>query len=442
VPTLIDNGPDTTTAPDPAATERIEASVGGELKLLQGDWEVVSTEQGGEKRTAGFGENGFGSGLLLIKGNTFSMTGQNSNGRQVEGESGLIEIGSGTDPKSIDLISPNNPEDRLVGIYEIKDGTLRICWVEQSNIDVAEGKPVERPTTFESPAGSMQVVIECRRAVDQDPDLEQLQGDWEALSVTEGGNKELPSDKDMSMLLRITDDTLTRVGVMPDGKKVEMQWGSIVLDSSTKPKSIDIVSRQLDDRLLGIYEIEGNTLRICFAEQSNGDAEEGRPAERPKAMESPKGSNIVLIELRKQPVEEAALPVDLKPLQGVWQITRSVRNDEPVVTNDQAFIEIKGDSFMVLELEDGDKLEPMTRLTASVDASKTPATIDLFDEKGKQAFQGIYRVNDDGLLLCLAESRKTTQRPAGFEPPVGDHARLFELKAVRHHEAAPKDAAE
>ena len=44
-------------------------------------------------------------------------------------------------------------------IYELKGDTLRICFNEQSNIDVAEGKVVERPKSFDAPVGRENVLI-------------------------------------------------------------------------------------------------------------------------------------------------------------------------------------------------------------------------------------------------------------------------------------------
>ncbi|MFN3167693.1 MAG: protein kinase domain-containing protein [Phycisphaeraceae bacterium] len=274
--------------------QQIEEGLAGDLKLLQGEWEVLSSEQDGEKRTAGFGDNGFGRGLLLIKGNTFSITGQNASGRQVEGESGLIEIGSGTDPKSIDLISPNNPDDRLVGIYELKGETLRICWVEQSNIDVAKGKSVERPTTFESP----------------------------------------------------------------------------------------------------------------------------------------EGSRIVLLELRKTPRNQGAMPDGLKPAQGMWEVTRSIDDNKPVLTNDKAFLSVTADAFTFIEVEDGEQVEQPIRLMAKIDPEQNPVAIDLHESDGTLRMIGIFEIQGNSMKLCFVEAGRDALRPAGFEPPVGNGARLIEMKRV------------
>jgi uncharacterized protein (TIGR03067 family) len=193
----------------------------------------------------------------------------------------------------------------LLGIYEFKEGTLKICFAEQSNIDVDRGRTVKRPTTFNAPAGSELVLIECRRAV-EGPDLKQLQGDWEAASVTEGG-KQLTAEKGFgSLLLQITGNSFAVTETSPNGGKSKPDTGRIEISSTTNPKTIDFIDRdQPDNRSVGIYELRDGALRICMVEQGGTDVARGernpdvKPVKRPATFNSPAGSNILLMEFRR-----------------------------------------------------------------------------------------------------------------------------------------------
>ena len=137
-----------------------------ELKLLQGNWEAVSVIEDGKQLIS---EEGFGGLLLLIEGSTFAVTEMKSNGAKSEPDTGLIEFSSTSAPKTIDFIDRDQSDKRSIGIYELKDGILRICMVETGGFDsppgegISEAKPAKRPTTFESPTGRNILLMEFRR---------------------------------------------------------------------------------------------------------------------------------------------------------------------------------------------------------------------------------------------------------------------------------------
>ena len=63
------------------------------------------------------------------------------------------------------------------------------------------------------------------------------------------------------------------------------------LDSKAKPKAIDIKPPKGSEKLvLGIYELDGDTLKICFNED----------AKRPKEFASAEGSRTVLLILKRE----------------------------------------------------------------------------------------------------------------------------------------------
>ena len=246
------------------------------------------------------------------KGDTITRIQTAPNGEKSETEWGRIELDNKANPKSIDIFKPDSPSDRLLGIYDIKDGTLRICFAEQSTIDIARGRTVNRPTTFDAPAGSEMVLLECQGAV-EDPEVKQLQGVWEAASVTEGG-KQLTAKKDFgSVFLEINGYSFAITETSLNGMKSDPDTGRIEINSTTIPKTIDFIDRNhRDRRSLGIYELKEGVLRICMAETSGNDSPPGeripevKPTQRPSTFDSPTGSNIMLIEFQQKQLEKSA----------------------------------------------------------------------------------------------------------------------------------------
>jgi uncharacterized protein (TIGR03067 family) len=108
-------------------------------------------------------------------------------------------------------------------------------------------------------------------------DLEKMQGDWAQVSYVVDGGK-LPDDEAQALFRSIKDDKYT----IFQFKKV-IGKGTIKLDASRKPKTIDATTtaggRSLT--LLGIYELDQDTLKLCFAPP-------GKP--RPTDFTSRKGS--------------------------------------------------------------------------------------------------------------------------------------------------------
>lgn len=93
-------------------------------------------------------------------------------------------------------------------------------------------------------------------------DLESLQGVWQAVSAEIEGNP-APEEKLKALKLTFKGNKASHPG--PDGKAEEVM---IKLDASKKPKTIDVSPTDGNDKgkiLVGIYSIEGDTLKICGA---------------------------------------------------------------------------------------------------------------------------------------------------------------------------------
>jgi uncharacterized protein (TIGR03067 family) len=99
-------------------------------------------------------------------------------------------------------------------------------------------------------------------ATDAKKDLDKMQGDWVLVSSERDG-KSLPDDQVKTMKRTVKDDTYN---VSRDGQTLAK--GTFKLDPSKKPAAIDALRSEGEDKdkpMLGIYEFDGDTYKVCFA---------------------------------------------------------------------------------------------------------------------------------------------------------------------------------
>jgi uncharacterized protein (TIGR03067 family) len=121
-------------------------------------------------------------------------------------------------------------------------------------------------------------------AAQDDPvkkDLAKLQGIWKVESAVVGGEN-VPAEIRADMSL-----TFKGEEVIP--AKNPKDIATIKLDPSKKPAAIDLTEKN-QKTSLGIYEINGDTLKLCFNEPGKG---------RPTTFESAKGSQAVFVVLKR-----------------------------------------------------------------------------------------------------------------------------------------------
>jgi uncharacterized protein (TIGR03067 family) len=95
-------------------------------------------------------------------------------------------------------------------------------------------------------------------------ELKKFHGVWTFASV-EAGGKKAPADDLKGLTITFADDRYT----VKKGDEV-IQVGTQKLDPSKSPKAIDVkITEGLNKgaAMLGIYEIDGDTLKVCFDEQ-------------------------------------------------------------------------------------------------------------------------------------------------------------------------------
>jgi uncharacterized protein (TIGR03067 family) len=112
-------------------------------------------------------------------------------------------------------------------------------------------------------------------------DLEKLQGSWKAETAIMGGEK-APAEQ------------LAKMGLTFKGNEVipaenPKDVATIKLDPSKKPAQMDLTEKNKTVSQ-GIYEIDGDTLKLCFSEPGEG---------RPKTFESPKGKPTFFLVLKR-----------------------------------------------------------------------------------------------------------------------------------------------
>jgi len=70
---------------------------------------------------------------------------------------------------------------------------------------------------------------------------------------------------------------------------------TIKLDASKTPAHIDVTSKKgdgKDEKMYGIYKLDGDTLTICMVE--------GKPEDRPKEFKTEKGGMAIMLTLKKK----------------------------------------------------------------------------------------------------------------------------------------------
>jgi|SRR5579864_2260564 len=138
-------------------------------------------------------------------------------------------------------------------------------------------------------------------------EMKEFQGLWGIVRMNagEGGSGSIPKRDLARMAVEIKGNTLIwheKVDLPREGLK---HRGTIVIDPTKKPKTIDwIMVLQLDEpgkeklvekkaTMLGIYSFEGNQLKLCLSNPL-----EEKPV-RPKQFQSDRGSMLMILEKAK-----------------------------------------------------------------------------------------------------------------------------------------------
>jgi uncharacterized protein (TIGR03067 family) len=124
------------------------------------------------------------------------------------------------------------------------------------------------------------------RAQDAAEQLEKMEGAWSVASAQEEG-KEQTDEKSKKLSIVIKGDTLSFV-FKGQPKTLDMK---LKLDPSAKPATVDLISTIREGQVAqGIYELQGEGLKICWAR--NGKA-------RPEGFSTKPGDDRIFLTLKR-----------------------------------------------------------------------------------------------------------------------------------------------
>jgi uncharacterized protein (TIGR03067 family) len=123
------------------------------------------------------------------------------------------------------------------------------------------------------------LLVAAENKDDAKKDLDKLQGEWTCVSGERDGEN-FPEEVAKSLKRTVKGD---KSDVTRDGKSVAKT--TLVLAAEKKPKTIDMKLEGEDQMLHGIYELDGDTFKLCYAPPG---------AERPKEFATKAGSGLTL----------------------------------------------------------------------------------------------------------------------------------------------------
>lgn len=167
-------------------------------------------------------------------------------------------------------------------VNELADGRSGLSLQGLQHIDQPTRNAIERAAVKLKSEKRVLIVTKVD-GIEEPQDKDRIQGTWQIIDMQEGGYA-VPAELVQMLSCVFHDYTLE----MHAGKQV--QKNTFTLDPSTTPKSIDMVD---DERMKrGIYELQGDTLRLCF--------EKNHPGQRPTAFVSQSGSVNDLVLMMKR----------------------------------------------------------------------------------------------------------------------------------------------
>lgn len=244
------------------------------LEALQGKWRAVALEAGGKRLP----KDAVPDFLFIVGADGTSI------GRMGKSEyQANISVDPTKDPKTIENAHETGAQKgkKQFGVYKLEGNKWTVC------MTVPGAAEKDRPQNFDT-KGTTNVVFVFERVKDDDkPDVakefKKFQGDWTFESV-EAGGKKLAAAPFKGRTVTFDGDKY----FVKRGDKVE-EAAIQKLDPSKSPKTLDVTVTDGPNKgavMLGIYEFDGDTLKVCFDP-------EGRM--RPTDFKTADGSPAVLV---------------------------------------------------------------------------------------------------------------------------------------------------
>jgi uncharacterized protein (TIGR03067 family) len=222
----------------------------------------------------------------------------------------------------------------------------------------------------------------------------ELQGTWIVVSYEEGGRT---AKRWLGAKFIIDGDKLTRQQTDAQGITYEDSL-RLHLDPTKKLKQIDVLPWKMNEAALGIYVLEGTTLKICW---NPSPGHEFRPTE----FASEKGTVLRLMVLKRdKPGGKGS------ELQGTWTVVSYEDGGGALEKMVGATVIFDGDK-MTFKDKQGEQSGPFR-----LDPAKKPKQIDFLpskEEEERKIDVGIYVLQGDTLTISL--NSKSAGRPTQFD---------------------------
>jgi uncharacterized protein (TIGR03067 family) len=253
-----------------------------DAKLLQGVWVATSMAVDGEPAPA----KTLNRVRFIFKGEKLLFRGNFENDKEVEC---TFKLDLKASPKQLDINfgKKDGDENVSLGIYELKGDELRLC-------SRVAGSPKGRPAEFATApdSGLALIVFKRQKPETAEEAAKALQGAWAAAAMEEDGR---PVPEETRQRFRMTfkgDKVVVRTGPL-DRPDTECSYK---LDPATWPRLLDLFPPNEEGPVLCIYELSGDTLKLCWRRLGNS---KGRPA----AFATEQNSDLILFTLNREKPE-------------------------------------------------------------------------------------------------------------------------------------------
>ena len=258
-----------------------------DLKSLQGVWNVSSLEVDGQKMP----EHMLANGKIVIQGSRFTSTGM---GPVYEG---MVTLDASSNPRHIDMTFDAGPEkgNTNLGIYKLDGDTWTLCLAMRGSVrpskfattngsgfalesltrgSASPSAKAKRPSSQKAPKQTVEISSGVKT---------EFEGEWQMVSgVMSGAAMDAAS---VQWVKRITvgnqttvhagPQTILKVTFTHDRSKLPQTLTYVITAGSGKGKT-----------QMGIYEFEGDLLRICMSAPGSPSA--------PAQFESQRGDGRTL----------------------------------------------------------------------------------------------------------------------------------------------------
>ncbi len=244
-------------------------------------------------------------------------------------------------------------------------------------------------------------------------ELAKLQGAWSIVALEVDGAT-MPENSVRGSQIVVKGSTFDTISM---GATYQ---GKLKIDAAKTPKTLDLIFEagpEKGNRALAIYELDGDTWRICLTVTAKT---------RPKAFATTPGSGLALETLKRGAAEADPLRAELTLLEGDWAMVSCVRDGHAL---HKAMIKTgkrvaRGNENTV---SFGDKV--ILKAAYSLGVSNRPKTIDYILTAGPNQGEmqhGIYELDGDTVRFHFAAPG--LPRPAGFTAAVSKGGTLVVWK--------------